>query len=70
VKTKIYVWWVRLQANHIPWSKLYKYRVREWERMKDTNKFLNGFWFGDHKNNLEQKTDWDTIKEMVKNHDD
>jgi len=44
--------------------------VREWERMKDTNKFLNGFWFGDHKNNLEQKTDWDTIKEMVKNHDD
>jgi len=38
--------------------------------MKDTNKFLNGFWFGDHKNNLEQKTDWDTIKEMVKNHDD
>jgi len=70
MKTKLYVWWVKLQANRMPWTKLYKYRVREWERMKDTNKFLNSFWCADHKGNLEQKTDWDTVKQMVGELDD
>jgi len=65
MKTKMYVWWIKLQANHLPWTKLYKYRVNEWQSMKETNRILTGFWYGDHKNNLEQKTDWDTVKKMV-----
>jgi hypothetical protein len=44
MKTKLYVWWVRLQANHLPWTKLYKYRVREWERMQTQSDLLKGFW--------------------------
>ena len=65
MKTKIYVWWIRLQSHHMPWTKLYKYRVQEWQSMKETNRILTGFWFGDHKNSLEQKTDWNTVKKMV-----
>ena len=65
MKTEIYVWWIKLQSNHMPWTKLYKYRVREWENIKDTHRILTGFWCGDHKGNLEQKTDWDTVKKMV-----
>ena len=49
----------------MPWTKLYKYRVREWENIKDTHRILTGFWCGDHKGNLEQKTNWDTVKKMV-----
>ena len=49
----------------MPWTKLYKYRVQEWQSMRETNRILTGFWFGDHKNSLEQKTDWNTVKKMV-----
>jgi len=70
MKTKIYVWWIKLQANHMPWTKLYKYRVREWQSMQDTHRILTGFWFSEHKGNLERKTDWETLKETVKNYDD
>jgi hypothetical protein len=65
MKTEIYVWWIKLQANHMPWTKLYKYKVSEWERMRSTHNFLKSFWCEGHKGNLEQKTDWDTVKKMV-----
>ena len=44
MKTKLYVWWVKLQANHLPWTKLYKYRVREWEHMQTKNNLLKSLW--------------------------
>ena len=52
MKTKIYVWWIKLQSNHMPWTKLYKYRVREWDSMKTTHRILKGFWCNDHKDKL------------------
>jgi len=44
MKTRLYVWWVKLQANHLPWTKLYKYRVREWDNMQTQSSLLKGFW--------------------------
>ena len=44
MKTRLYVWWIKLQANHLPWTKLYKYRVREWNNMQTQSNLLKGFW--------------------------
>ena len=62
MKTKLYVWWVKLQANHMPWTKLYKYRVREWERMQDTQNYLKSYWADGHKGTL-------NAKELEKQHE-
>ena len=52
MKTKLYVWWVKIQANHMPWTKLYKYRVLEWDRMQSTQNYLSSYWASGHKGNL------------------
>ena len=63
MKTKLYVWWVKLQANHLPWTKLYKYRVEEWRRMRWQHEFLKGFWAGNsHKRMLNVKEQEEDLK--------
>ena len=65
MKTKLYVWWVRLQANHMPWTKLYKYRVREWGSMQRTQNYLNSYWASGHKGNLNRAEYEERIKKAM-----
>ena len=68
MKTKLYVWWVRLQANHMPWTELYKYRIYEWDRMQSTQKYLNSYWASGHKNNLSVKQHKERIKKAMEDY--
>ena len=62
MKTKLYVLWIKLQANYLPWTKLYKYRVEEWRRMKWQHDFLKGYWARGHYRNLNVKEQEEDLK--------
>jgi coproporphyrinogen III oxidase-like Fe-S oxidoreductase len=46
MRLKLYIWWVKMQYTYMPWTKFYKYRQQEWDRMRRQSKLLKSLWFG------------------------
>lgn len=70
-KVKLYTLWVQLQSKHLPWTKLYKYRQREWANMKHTQHHLKSFWVGGKGHGMIGREEYEArIKKAMENYND